>query len=419
MLARYSLWLRDVSKHVYKRVRYAIHGARSSRIALAPGVTLWHPTRWAGTGEGESGELFFGYFDKTPWSPDMNRLLYHSPTQDERVHLVVFSRERASREILATSSAWNWQQGAMVQWLPGSDGNELVFNDFDGTNLIAKRVGLEGEVVCTYDLPVQVIHPSGGEALGLNYARLDVLRADYGYGVEARNLHANLPYDQDGIWHLDLSSGNISLAITIQALIQEKSREDMRGAQHKVNHFLYAPDGGRFVFMHRWVRSGRRYSRLYATTSDFSDIVLLLDDDMVSHYAWKDSGHVVAWARTHEHGDHYYLIDVTTGERDIVAPGKLDVLGDGHPSYSPDSRWIVTDTYPDSARMRHLLLYDTDSSRVSEIGRFFAPFQYSGTERCDLHPRWSPDGKWISIDSAHTGSRQSYVLNIEQLVGER
>jgi Tol biopolymer transport system component len=36
--------------------------------------------------------------------------------------------------------------------------------------------------------------------------------------------------------------------------------------------------------------------------------------------------------------------------------------------------------------------------------------------RCDLHPRWSPDGRWLSVDSAHTGVRRSYLVDVAALL---
>jgi Tol biopolymer transport system component len=57
-----------------------------------------------------------------------------------------------------------------------------------------------------------------------------------------------------------------------------------------------------------------------------------------------------------------------------------------------------------------------DDRRV-DIGRFYAPKELDGEIRCDLHPRWTRDGKTVSIDSVHEGSRQVYVLDVTPVVG--
>jgi Tol biopolymer transport system component len=123
------------------------------------------------------------------------------------------------------------------------------------------------------------------------------------------------------------------------------------------------------------------------------------------------------WGRTNESGDHFYLIDILSGETKIIGKDVLDTYGDGHCSFSQDGRWIVTDTYPDRARHQRLLLYDTRSGRCAILGRFFSPWGFTNSTRCDLHPRWSPDGKWISIDSAYEGLRRTYFVNVAAMVG--
>ncbi len=85
---------------------------------------------------------------------------------------------------------------------------------------------------------------------------------------------------------------------------------------------------------------------------------------------------------------------------------------DGHCSYLPDKEWIVCDTYPGGRdRSQQLYLFNVEREERVDLGVFPAPEAYSGEWRCDLHPRCSPDGKFLTIDSAHGGSgRRMYVV---------
>jgi hypothetical protein len=100
----------------------------------------------------------------------------------------------------------------------------------------------------------------------------------------------------------------------------------------------------------------------------------------------------------------------------VVGEGTLTV--DGHCSYSPDRRWILTDSYPDAEGYRTLILFDTKADRRIEIGRFHGPSPKDVEVRCDLHPRWSRDGHSVCIDSLHeNGDRQVYVLDVTSITG--
>lgn len=89
---------------------------------------------------------------------------------------------------------------------------------------------------------------------------------------------------------------------------------------------------------------------------------------------------------------------------------------DGHCSFSPDGRWLLTDTYPDSHRMSKLMLYRLADGKLIEVGRFYSPPEFSGDASCDLHPRWSRDGTKICIDSAHEGHRQMYIVDVRSAI---
>ena len=49
--------------------------------------------------------------------------------------------------------------------------------------------------------------------------------------------------------------------------------------------------------------------------------------------------------------------------------------------------------------------------KIRQIGQFYVPPVYRTIySRCDLHPRWRPDGKMIGFNSVHEGYRQVYFV---------
>jgi hypothetical protein len=158
---------------------------------------------------------------------------------------------------------------------------------------------------------------------------------------------------------------------------------------------------------------------------------LLADDGMTSHFDWKDNSRILAWARRRwsidwknrshffkllrgQGNDFYFLFEDQTSQAEIVGKGIL--ISDGHCSYSPDRTWILTDTYPDRDSMRTLILYHEKDRRRVDIGRFHSLRGLKSEIRCDLHPRWSRNGRMVNIDSTHTGSRQMYVIDVKSIV---
>ena len=88
---------------------------------------------------------------------------------------------------------------------------------------------------------------------------------------------------------------------------------------------------------------------------------------------------------------------------------------DGHCSYSPDGKWMLTDSYPLEDSCRKLFLYRLEDGTAFEIGSFYSDPSYPVPTRCDLHPNWSRDGRSVCIDSIHEGSRQIYLLDVSGL----
>ena len=64
---------------------------------------------------------------------------------------------------------------------------------------------------------------------------------------------------------------------------------------------------------------------------------------------------------------------------------------------------------------RLLIVFDTRSGQVHELARLYTDPALGKVNRCDLHPRWSRDGRQVCIDSVHEGERQMYVVDVGRL----
>ena len=266
-------------------------------------------------------------------------------------------------------------------------------------------------------LPIYCVSHDGKYGLSLNFARLDHTRPGYGYkGISDPFRNISAPRD-DGIFLIDLESGEYELIISLAEIASFRHDSSMDHALHWFNHLLFNPSDSRFVFLHRWSRDRKSwYTRMFTADRDGSEIYCVSDHKYVSHFDWRDSNHILAWARRYGLGDHYYLFKDKEEEIEIV--GKDILTENGHCSYSPDRKWILTDTYPDRKSFQKIILYNVEKNFKIVLGEFYSIPELRGEIRCDLHPRWSRDGRKICFDSTHEGSRQMYVIDLEKILSQ-
>ena len=163
-----------------------------------------------------------------------------------------------------------------------------------------------------------------------------------------------------------------------------------------------------------WKERNQRHTRVVTCDINGSEPYVLVDDGDVSHYTWKSEDELLCFT---VHGDglgKYYLYKDKTTSKSVVGEGVLRL--DGHPSYSPDQNFLLLDTYPDRYGDRNLLLYDLRNDSLIRLGAFFSPRQFSGDLRCDLHPRWSPSGRYVVFDSSHERQRQIYIVELPKIM---
>lgn len=142
-----------------------------------------------------------------------------------------------------------------------------------------------------------------------------------------------------------------------------------------------------------------------------------------------------------------YFMMITDEEQPTITPFAQGLITeDGHPMTNPiNSNWCINDTYPNMDGIRTLMLYNFVTNERIDLGKFKMmmdkpdmtlcnqyfkgvdpkilssisqedlSFTRSGLH-CDLHPRWSRDGRQVVFDSIHEGTRQIYIANVGNLI---
>lgn len=403
---------------------------------------------------------FFGYYNKSNWDRS-NSLLAAQQTPWMDIYLTpqvkatigYFDTQDGDRfHVVGETGAWNFQMGSQLQWLDGASGRKLIYNDRTG-DMSAPYPGF-GAVVVDVDtqerrvlpMPVYVVAPSSAWALSVNYRRLYITHETIGYSEPGQPFELPLAPADDGIWRMELATGDARLLVSYAQLKAFHPVASMEKAIHWVSHIEVNPASSRMLFLHRWTERVKDETcflhRLITMNPDGSDMRLLecsdhplpqLADDFdpdavgtfdyekseyqISHPLWQDNEHIIVWG-PHAGEIHYHLYhDVDEGEVQVI--GRDVLVENGHMTFSPVStRWMLSDTYPDdSTHERFLFLFDMQTGQRRNLGSFYATPELSKENRCDLHPRWSRDGKQVCIDSVHEGQRQMYVLDVSSIVG--
>jgi hypothetical protein len=360
---------------------------------------------------------FFGYYDIGPLDHNDTLLLAcRCPItgKNDELEIGYFETQNPSKGFTTIDKtlAWSWQLGCRLQWYPllntGKD-RRVIYNTYqNGSAGCCVRNLRNGSLEKKYQRSLFSISLDGKIGLSLNFSRLGRLRPGYGYPVTPDDTAGNPAPDHDGIWRVDMTSGKSEMIVSIDEARQMDPLSSMEGAEHYFNHIAINPDGNRFLFFHVWLKDEIRYTRLITSDMEGQNRFSLINEGFVSHYTWRNSNQILCYSAHSDTGRKYHLYDDNSCERRIVGKGVL--YTDGHPSFSPDLRFLLTDTYPDRYGERHLLVYDLDTHRLLPFGSFFSPYHLSGHRRCDLHPRWSPSGKFIVFDSAHRGHRAIYRI---------
>ncbi|TBL75334.1 hypothetical protein [Paenibacillus thalictri] len=372
---------------------------------------------------GEDGHYFYGYYDNPAWSGDDRYHLCHKTAfwnrlqeETDEAGLGMIDMLTKSYIPLAQTHAWNFQQGAMLQWHPLAPNDEIIFNTRSGGEFQGVVMNVHTKEQRLLSRPVVNVDPTGKYALSVNFSRMFDFRPGYGYAGIRDPFYDNPYPEEDGVYRIELATGKNELVLSL-ADIWHFTKDAFAGTPQKlmINHINFNTDGSRFLLLARnFPQAGGHWKTAVLTAnSDGSDLFLLSDYNHASHYHWRDPQHVVIYSRGAEgstRGSQLYVLkDKTYEVNSIDEPFFRE---DGHCSYSPDRQLLLYDSYPDNQSYRHLYVYDLAGRKGIKLGSFYSDPGAKGDHRCDLHPRWNRAGTGISFDSTHEGRRHMYFADI-------
>lgn len=408
--------VKKVIKRIYQTGMYAV----SKKIKSEGHIIRVSP-------DDKNHEYFFGYYDKSPWDSTDRYMLclrakdtWSDVSPREKADILIIDTYKKESDLtrvkkIAETRTWNVQQACMLQWLGPDYSSRILYNDYrEGkyVSVILTLATMEEKII---PAAVYAVSADGKFALTLDFSRLYELRPGYGYyNIPEGTRGIALP-DSTAIWKVNIENGVVQPLLKYTDFANFHPRAEMKdtAAIHKVNHIMISPNGNRFMVLYRWFIGERKYTRLITCNTDGTDMYVLSDDDMVSHCFWKNDNQILAFENKKKSGTGYYLMTDKTTEFYHCWP---EITGDGHPSFSPDRSMVVTDSYPDRARIACIRLMSGDICRNESriIARVFAPFKYDNDTRCDLHPRWNHLGNKICFDGVFEGHRGLYYVDLEE-----
>ncbi len=373
---------------------------------------------------------FFGYIGHVgtiPWNASGRYIVAlrtdfvdRMPAPGDAADIILLDTTNGYRvRVVDSTKGWNVQQGTMLYWNPRDPENQFFFNDRDpatGKVFCVLYDIAQGRRVREYrfeDTPVG----NGGVSLdgrhfaGINYARMARLRPVTGYpGAWDWTEGVSAPSD-DGIFLVDVDSGEKELLVSFRRLAEALRREwpEIDSRPLFINHTLWSRTGERLFFFAR--ANFRKPGRINVSfTIDRAGADLRRQETHIGgHPEWDAGQHMIgAIARRQA------VFDVESQRMvGLIGPPEQFPDPEGDIALSPDLEWLANG-YKQDGHL-HYVIHNRRTGRTYRAGGYDLFGRVSGDLRCDPAPRWNRTGDTLLIPGmTEEGTRQMFLLRLPE-----
>ena len=325
------------------------------------------------------------YYDSPAFSPDGKYIVFSSAEPGQR-HGDIYLANSDGTDIrrLAGSASFNMHTGALPWWHP--DGKHVLYNAIIRGKSHIGIISIDGqEMRFQPGRRLRSLSPDGSKII---------------YNMSEEIFIIDLQTNEEH----KIADINDMLALSPHQAEIARQRPHFQNPK-------WRPDGQELMIGVSNEGRGRRTTvkELYLLKPDGSNIRRLCD--YRHHHSWTPDGKRILFNGTDDQGEQQlYLIDAAGGMPQRVLEG-FD--GGGHPIMSPNGRWIVTDVFRGKFK-DSLVLIDMQSRKFRKLVNVPTVHGRSHQTGTHPHPSWSPDSKWVIYDSDQTGNCQVYLVRIQE-----
>lgn len=366
----------------------------------------------------DGAHYFFGYYDMNATGAFGKHLCHRVgfmdrlPTAEDVAEIGYLENNKFVK--LGETTAWNFQQGAMLQYHP-TLADTICYNVCREGKFytLLQNIKTGEEKLC--DRASACYSPDGKWGLGINFGRVYAFRPGYGYaGFVDEYADVNAPHE-DGVFLIDLENGTSKQIISYDQLVESAgfTAED----KILINHITFNTASDRFVML---VRNFPKVQWGWSTSVVIGDldgnIHTVLPNTYFSHYTWVNATDLVAHCSVTAEKMGMYRINTDTGEwvEYDMPYFHGDKNRDIHCNISPDGNYIIGDGYPLDG-YRYLMAYSLRTGESRELLRAKTVKPPLNDIRCDLHARYVFGGSHISFDTVQNGRREVALISADAL----
>lgn len=401
---------------------------------------------------------WFGYYNYDTLNLNQTKMLCNrskfdgvAPEKGMNIELGYYDILNGDWHHIGDSDSWNWQQGAMAQWVPGKGNeNRVIYNCSRDNRLVSTIYDIVTGESKNIDWAIYGITPDGKKSITIEMERSRWCRAYHYKSVENLEQEGRV-IDSDGIFEIDLENNMRKRILSIQDIVNADRRDYFDSCKHWLEHIMISPSGTRFCFLHRFSPVDNVYkyqTRLCLADIDGSNFQIIdgWDKCKWSHFGWKSdeefviytvksSNMVISYAefttanaakkksisqmlrlffvkcvkllpknirkKLKGKNNYYQYYKLVDGKFTLIENWNKSFFDiDGHPSFTKDGRYMITDSYPDEKQFQRLIIFDTQTKKGIVIGRIFAALM-GNPASCDLHPKLCRNNDFVVVDSAY------------------